>query len=152
MAYYELIYESGEHSIAYYEDDAEALDAIGAHINRAKTGVPGSAANSTPRNDLDPNDVQLPVQQQVFPAIRIVRALVYEEHPSDFDATNVSSDVAKSMVTDAIKEVAVKSVVNLQELAMVLIRSTDTRLSDTAPHESNFKAKEDRELDLKGVV
>jgi hypothetical protein len=154
MPFYEIIYESGEHSIAFYENDDEAQSAIGAHVGRAKAGEPGSP-QSTARTDLTPEESPIPVSQQRWAAQRVAKVLVYDEHPADYaeQASNISAEVAQKTAADCINEVKdTNGVVNIQQLAAALLETTAPRMLDdeTGAHESNYKMKETKELKLKG--
>jgi hypothetical protein len=142
--YYEIIYENGEHSIAEYENDGEAELAIGAHVDRAKAGLPGTP-DSLPRTDVPEN---LPVHQQTWAAQRVVKVLKYDEHPYDYGSTasNLTKEVASKTVDDCIKEVADENgIVDLKQLCAAILETTEPRL-DSGPHESNYKMKEVGEL------
>lgn len=141
--YYEVIYESGAHSVAEYADDDEALSAINAHVERAKAGEPATASSTT-RTDVEPGPTT------TWPAERVVKVLVYDRHPDDYssDANNVTADVANKTVADIAKGLADKNgVVSMQELAVAVAQSTNPRV-DSKPHETNYKMKEVRELEL----
>jgi hypothetical protein len=144
--YYEIIYENGEHSIAQYDNDEEALSAINAHVERAMTGVPGTPQSSL-RNDLTEMPANL---NATWAAQRVVKVLKYDDHPADYSETanNLTADVAKKQLADLIDEVSVDGVVNMQELAVAVSTSTSPRV-DSKPHESNYKMQETGEL--KGV-
>ena len=145
MPFYETIFETGEHSVAEYADDDEALSAARAHHERATKGEPGRG-ESTPRNDLGEDG-----QRQVmdYPAERVVKLLKYDEHPATYmeDAT-LSTDVLNSELKAIIKNIAHDGVVNLFELESALRMLTDASVPDAGRHESMYKMKEVGELTL----
>ena len=146
MAYYEIIYENGEHSIANYDSDEEALSAINEHVRRAKAGESGTP-QSTPRNDVP----ETPAANATWAAQRVVKVLKYDQHPADYaDSANaLSVEVAEKTVAALAKEIADDNgIVNMQELAIAVSNSTSPSV-DSKPHDSNYKMKETGEL--KGV-
>lgn len=80
MPFYEIVYETGSKSVAFYEDDEEMLSAVGEHHSRAKAGEPGGPAGN--------------------PAERIHHVERYSEHPNEF---GVSAEVVLEEVKEAIK-------------------------------------------------
>lgn len=113
MPTYEVIYETGNHSLADYTNDVEALSTLKAHHDRATKGEEGGPSEHK--------------------AERIVKVLVYDSHPVDFvPPVYVASSVEGLPVNEALASLA--------ELASPLVNS--------APHESNFKMPEVRELEL----
>lgn len=139
MPYYETIFETGSKSIAFYENDEEAMTAAKAHHERAKTGEPGRGA-STPRTDLGADP-----QQHVadYPAERVVKLLKYDEHPADLMADQtMSADVAKSEINDALKKSTENGVVNLMQLAAEIRELANPVVADPGRHDSMYKAKE----------
>lgn len=136
--YYEIIYENGEHSVAFYDSDEEAKSAIKAHVERAMSGVPATPA-STPRTDVTDY-----IPNATWAAQRVVKVLKYDEHPQDYGvkASNLTKEVASKTLEGCIKEVAdTNGVVNVQELAAALLETTAPRVN-SGPHESNYKAEE----------
>lgn len=128
MPYYEIIYETGEHSIACYEDDDEALSATGEQNRRATAG---EKASST-RTDGPP-------------ATRIVRVLKYDNHPADYNTMQVLN---AKQVDSTVHSVADNTgIINVPELVSRL-RDKVSPLQESDPHESNYKMEESTELDL----
>lgn len=123
MPFYEVIYETGADSIAFYESDAEALEAVQLHHERAVNGQPGGPAG--------------------FPAERVVKLLRYDAHPADLPL-EVSDDVAKKVVADAIKEQG--GTVNLNELSSAVLPRA--RKTSPEPHESKYVMAEAEEVSL----
>lgn len=137
MPFYETIFETGQNSIAFYEDDNEALRAAKAHHERAKKGEPGRG-KSTPRNDLG-DDVQQHVAD--YPAERIVELLKYDVHPADLMADQtLSSDVARKEVDAILKDKT--GVVNLMELAAEIRELANPIIDKESRQESMYKMKE----------
>jgi hypothetical protein len=129
MPYYEVIFETGEHSIAFYEDDNEAASALAAHHSRALKG--------------ELFQTRSPQDTPAGPATRIKRVFKYDEHPVEYTASGlVSVDEAKA----AIDRVAVGDQVSVWE-SSAAIRELVNAEVNTAPHESNYKAPESGELD-----
>jgi hypothetical protein len=58
MPFYEVIFETGNHSLAQYENDEEAQSALKAHHERATQGRLGTP-QSQPRNDLTDADLAI---------------------------------------------------------------------------------------------
>lgn len=123
MPYYELIFENGEHSIACYVDDAEALTAVGEQHRRAIAGEAGGAAGTR------------------HAAQRVKRVLVYDMHPSEY-----SSQVTVDAAVEALKSKAVGDLVNPMDIPNVM-RELASPMVTSAPHESNYKMQEIRELE-----
>ncbi len=144
MPFYETIFETGDHSIAFYEDDEEASRAMGAHHDRAINGESGKA-HSTPRNDL-PSTVPDPD----FPATRVTRALVYENHPADYGVGNeVEAKEAGAKLQAAVKELTNDSTINVHELANAVRElSSPLVVQRGNRHDSSYKMAEGRELEL----
>lgn len=131
MPYYEIIYETGTHSIAFYEDDDEANAALSAHHERALSGQVGGPTGHA--------------------AERIVKALVYDVHPDEFNySQTLSGEEVVGQVTAAISKIGVGGQVSVPELAAE-IRNITNPMVESGPHESNFKMPESRELPVGGV-
>lgn len=146
MPYYEIIYEDGSHSVANYEDDDECMKAITAHHERAKAGEKGTA-QSTPRFDLSPDDLALAGARE-WPAVRIKRVLVYDNHPADYatggevptqDAIKIAQQSAKAREADG--------TVPVFSMAADLTELVQPTTVKEHPHDSFYKMKESRELD-----
>lgn len=74
MPWYELVYETGNHSVAYYEDDEEMLSAVSAHHARAVAGERGNSLGTS-------NETGAPIPG--LPAERIKVVYQYKKHPGD---------------------------------------------------------------------
>ena len=121
MPVYEIIWESGEHSLAQYADDDEMKSAVLAHHDRAKNGEPGGPAG--------------------VPAQRAFKVLKYDSDPGEISET-LSADEVKAQLDAAVDEAADENgVLHLPVLHAIVgnIRSA-TVASD--PHDSNYKAEE----------
>jgi len=133
MPYYEIMYETGASSVAFYEDDAEAERAIGAHHARAVSGEPGG-----------------PIGQ---PAERIAAVYVREDHPDNYNADGtVSTEVAKSEVDALIKAggASNKGVIPLDQLAVEVRNLAHPMVAGKEnAFDSNYKMESERKLDTK---
>lgn len=127
MPFYEVVYEDGSASVAFYDGDEEASIALTAANERAKSGGKSvlSAANS--------------------PAATRVKAVYkYDAHPGDYnpDAT-MSSEVLSSEIKKMLKD---ESVVNLWEVAAKIRDLSNPFHEETKVHESKFKMQETETL------
>jgi hypothetical protein len=123
--YYEVIYETGAHSIASYDDDEQALSALNAHQERAKAGLPALAGSDVP-------------------AERIARVLVYDHHPADYNLGQQvpAQDLANTLanMTDA------DGLVNVPEVAAAVRNSTSPFVAQEGAHDSSYAMPSSREL------
>lgn len=131
MPHYEVIFETGAHSVMYADSDEEALEGLNEQHRRAVAGEFGGHAG----------------RERNFPAERVKEVLVYDEHPSDFgqDGT-VSGEVALAELTGRLKG---KKVVSVEELAAEirqLSSAIDTDAIEESRHNSQFKMKETKKL------
>lgn len=135
MPYCEIIYETGRSSVAYYETDDEAKQAIKAHHERALKGESGGPTGA--------------------PAERIKRVLVYPKHPNDYNTDQtMTADVATEEVAALIKAVSDDNGIvhvgalsqHVQALSHPMVASKETAF------DSNFKMKQDREMKVEGVT
>jgi hypothetical protein len=130
--FYEIIYETGDHSIASYDSDDEAIGAIAEHHSRAKKGLKAQATND-----------------QMGPAIRIIKVLKYDQHPADFNLTGtVEIDALTTAVDEAIRKHAVGDQVSVNQIAAEIRDIADPVITDSAPHDSNYKMTESDRLDI----
>lgn len=127
--FYEIIFETGNHSVAQYGSDEEARDAVLSHHNRALKGEKAQATN-----------------QEMGPAERVKKVLKYDSHPVDYTASQaaVASDVSAA-VEEAINENKIGDLVSVPEVAAA-VREISSPLVDSGPHESNYKMPESGEL------
>lgn len=130
MAVYEIIWESGEHSLASYDSDDEMLSAVAEQHERAKNGLPAGPAGN--------------------PATRVVKVLKYDKDPADVE-DSLSADVAKAELDAMVDEVADENgVVHLPNLLFIVDRLRSSMVA-SGPHESNYKAKESKEFAVETV-
>ena len=132
MPFYELTFEPGTSSVAFYDSEDEMKAAVAAHHQRALKGEPGG-----------------PIGQ---PAERVVAVRQYDEHPNDYNlADTLSADVAKSEVDALIKAGAASNdgVIPMGQLAVEVRRLTDPMVvAKENAFDSNFKMKEKANLKL----
>lgn len=126
--FYEIIYENGEVSVAEYASDEEALTAVTEQHNRAKAGLKNGP--------------------QAGPASRVVKVLVYPNHPGTYAGGGLSADEVQSSIKDLLKNI---DVVDVQQLAMAVSGLNHPMVSPESPHDSRFKQPEERELET-GLV
>lgn len=128
--FYEIIYETGNNSIASYENDEEAIRAISEHHRRAKNGEEAQASNP-----------------QMGPAERIVKVLKYDEHPATYLESQavVATDVMAA-VEEAINKYRVGDMVSVPQVAQA-VREITSPVVDSEKHESNYKMEERGKLD-----
>lgn len=120
--YYEILYETGAHSVACYEDDEEMLAAVTAHHARATNGELG--LNVAGGHNAE----------------RIVKVLKYEVNPGE--GVPVDQKTALKLVADTVEEhTADNGAVDLVGLAQVL-RDAASPTVESKAHESNYKAEE----------
>ena len=131
MPFYEVTFETGRSSVAFYENDAEALAANGEQDRRARAGEPGGPLG--------------------VPAERVKVIRVYDKHPNEYNPDQtMSADVAQKEVAALIKENADENgIVSLPFLALqVSVLSHPMVQSKEDSFDSNFKMKETKELAL----
>lgn len=134
--YAEVIYETGDHSIASYDDTPEGLDDFLKGLeNHHRRAVNGEAGGPTLR-----------------PAERIKKVLTYDEHPGDYMLGGlVDTSVLKSHTSEMIDKIAVGNQASVWELISEL-RQYMTALKPNRdklkPHESWYKMNETGELEL----
>lgn len=143
MPFYEVVYETGNRSVMSADSDEEAIQALQNHHERALKGEPGRGT-STARMDLGEDAPQV----FDYPAERIARVFVYEKHPVEYnEEMTMSADVLKKEVSEALKG---KTVINVMGVA-AQVRDLANPVyfeEEIGRHDSQFKMKEDKELDL----
>lgn len=131
MPYYEVIYETGSHSVAYAENDEEMTRGLAEQHARARNGMPGGPTG--------------------HPAERISSVEVYDKHPADYGVEQAFSvDVAKKTVTSLIDELADENgVVAKHDLTQAIHLTSEALVldADRKPLESQYKMKSKRSLD-----
>lgn len=124
--FYEIIYENGEVSVASYDSDEEALRAVTEQHNRAKSGQKNGP--------------------QEAPASRVVKVLAYNTHPGAYNPDGtLSADEVQAALKDMLKGV---DVVNLAQLGVAITNLAHPMQDAESPHDSRFRMKESKELDL----
>lgn len=130
MPFYEIIFETGNHSIAMYEDDDEASRALTEHHRRAKAGEAAQATN-----------------EQMGPAERVAKVLKYDQHPAEYMLTQtVSVEELETAVSEAINANKVGDLVSVPEVALAVAMATSP-VAISGPHDSNYKMEESGRLD-----
>lgn len=132
MPFYEIVYETGNMSVAEYADDEEALAAAGAQDARAREG--GQAG------------------PQGGPAERVAKLYKYDVHPNEYNAEQTASaDVVEKEVAELIKATKDKNgVVNIDQLALSVRGLSHPMTNPEHAHDSQFKMKEKSVLTLEG--
>lgn len=86
MPYYEVIYETGAHSVLFGENDEAIREGLVEHHTRALNGGPGQLASSSskhPSHD-EMHGAAAPVPIAAHAAERVKKVLVYPDaHPGD---------------------------------------------------------------------
>jgi hypothetical protein len=122
---YEVIYETGNHSLASYENDEEALRALNEHQDRAKNGQPAMEGTQVP-------------------AERIVRVLVYDHHPADY---NPNQQVPLTDLTATLDSLAEDGLVSVPEAAAAVRSTSSPFVAQEGPHDSSYAMESARELE-----
>lgn len=144
MPYYEVTYETGRCSVAFYSNDDEAQAALGEHHRRAIEGELGG-----PIGGHDPRAPGAPT----WPAERVVLIRMYDKHPNEHNPEQtMSAEVLDKEVAALVKALADDNgVVNVDRLSAEVRGLTHPMYVDKEhPFDSNFKMKEKRVLTLKG--
>lgn len=128
MPFYETIFENGRSSIAFAKNDEEFLRGAGEQHRRAKSGETGGPTG--------------------HPAERIVGAYVYDEHPNNFNAADaLTADELKKEIPNLIKALEdPNGVVPVGRLASEVRALSHPMLRESAPHDSNFKMPESKQI------
>lgn len=131
MAWYEIIYETGRTSVAFYDDDDEANRAVGEQHRRAVAGEPGGPLG--------------------VPAERVKAVFVYDKHPNEYNPDQtMTADVAKKELASLVDSSQDENgVVAIDQLALGVAGLSHPMVVSKKPFESNFKMKEARTLTLK---
>lgn len=137
MPFYEVIYETGNHSIASYEDDEEANQALTAHNDRAKSGQPGTP-ESTARPDVPDQSTQ------TWPAERIARVLVYNDHPATYNESQAVDPNVLQQAAEA--NTNPDGTVNAMQAAASIREATSPFVPQEGPHDSSYAMQADHEL------
>lgn len=141
MPFYEVAYETGRVSVAFYENDAEAESALKAHNDRAKGGLAGGPVHSHPQGVTgEPN----------WPAERIAAVYKYDKHPNEFNAAQtMSADLLEKEVAGLIKRLSDDNGVVLIDQLAVEVRGLSHPIKSRAEaHDSVFRMKETEAMQL----
>ncbi len=124
MPYYEIIYETGSHSLGNYKDDEEMFAAVKAHHARAIAGEVGGPSGHR--------------------AERIARVEKYSVHPGSVgEGSSLSADEAKAQLDEALKASTEGDVVDLAQLQMH-VRDLGSPIDNEAgPQDSEYKLEAD---------
>lgn len=126
MPFYELIYETGAHSIAFADSDADVLRGVKAQHERALTGDVGGPSG--------------------HPAERVKRVLKYDRHPADLNPGAVISEADLSAAVEGfVERKAIGGEVSVNELKAAL-DAVVSPVVHSGPHESNYAMAERNEL------
>jgi hypothetical protein len=137
MPYYEIVFETGNHSVAFYESDEEATQALTTHHERAKTGQSATPASEA-RADVE--GVPGPTN---WPAERIAKVYVFDSHPADF---NVSGAVPLETLTQNLEAMKDESGNVNTAVASSVVRNASAPFAQAeAPYDSDY-AMEHTEL------
>lgn len=128
MPFFEVVFETGDKSVAFYESDDEARRALEAHHARA---INGEAGGPTGR-----------------PAERVKHVLKYDQHPADHNLTNtLSSDELKKALPDVIEKASMGGEVSIPMVAAGIRNLTDVHTAPDHRHDSQYKMKETGKLE-----
>lgn len=145
MPFYEIIYETGNRSVIQADDDEQALSGIKAHHQRAIKGETGRGV-STARTDLQPGEAGYNPTTMDYPAERVSRVLVYDDHPGDFGQDQT---VSKDEFMEQLNAfVADKDVINVMEFSAFARDLSDPHVLPEGKQDSQYKMEQERELDL----
>lgn len=130
MPYAEFIFETGRHSVGFYEDEAEVLAAAKAANDRAKNGLP-----------------QLANHNDSAPAERIARIELYNNHPGDYGSDQLlTTSVAKKQIEDLLGAMEENGKVEVDQLALQVRNLSSPHIAKEHPHDSQYKQKADKVL------
>lgn len=85
MPYYEVIYETGAHSVLNSESDEQVMEGLNNHHERALNGMRGQLESSSSRHPSHDamHGPGAPVPVATHQAERVKRVLRYDTHPGD---------------------------------------------------------------------
>jgi 2-keto-3-deoxy-L-rhamnonate aldolase RhmA len=131
VPFYEICFETGVTSVAFYEDDAEAERAIAEHHRRAINGEEGGPLGG--------------------PAERIAKVFKYKKHPNDMNPDQtMSADVLKKEAASLIDAIADENGVVAVDQLVVGVRGLTHPMVESreSAHESIYKMKESSQMDM----
>jgi hypothetical protein len=144
LLYAEIIFETGNKSVAQYDSMEEMKSALAEHHRRALNGEPGTG-HSTLRNDLEPGESRI----GSWVAERVKKVLLYDEHPASHGEDQlVPIEDVEGAVTSAIDESGMNGVVHVHTVAAAIRDLSNPLIVEPKVHESQYKMKEKDELDL----
>jgi hypothetical protein len=133
MPFYEIVYETGNRSVAYYEGNDEAQAALSAHHEKAKTGESATPA-SEERTDIGVP----PAGPTEWPAERIAKVYVFETHPAEFGADQIVAAGTLGENLNAMRDE--EGNVNAAQAAAMVRASTSPFINPEHPHDSEYAA------------
>jgi hypothetical protein len=140
----EIIYETGNRSVAYYDTEDEMENALTEHHRRAISGEPATPKSDL-RSDLNPGESRI----GTWVAERIKRVFLYDKHPASFGEEQlVDSAALKEAVDNAISESEMNGVVHVHTIAAAVRDMSNPLQISEHPHDSQYKMDADGELDL----
>src|SRR6266566_8494531 len=109
MPFAEIVYETGNKSVAFYDTNEEMKSALTEHHRRAVGGEPATP-HSVLRQDLPASETRI----GSWVAERIKKVFLYEEHPATFGESQlVDVDTLNAVVDEAIKASEMNGVVHV---------------------------------------
>ena len=127
MPVYEIIWESGEHSLANYEDDDEMTRAVIAQHDRAKNGELGGPAGG--------------------PASRAAKVFKYKSDPAEI-SDSLSADEVKAQLSEAVDTLADENGVTYLPDLVGIVANIRSATVQSGPHDSNYKMDSDKEFGI----
>jgi len=155
----EVVFETGNKSVLSYDNEDEVKGFVQEHHRRAVMGEPGAPQNQVERTDLNPADfTNMPsiAVSRSRPAERVSRVFLYDDHPGDYNASQLVD--VKELQT-AIEAQAMGGQVSAAHVAQALANVlSPVKLPPPGEdpldwqnknrHESQYKAQETGEMDL----
>jgi hypothetical protein len=127
MPVYEIIWESGEHSLANYADDDEMTLAVLAQHDRAKNGEKGGPAGAV--------------------ATRAVKVFKYATDPGEI-SDSLSADEVKAQLSEAVDALADENGVTYLPDLVGIVANVRSATVQSAPHDSNYKMEAEKEFPI----
>jgi hypothetical protein len=131
MPFYEVCFETGRTSIAFYEDDAEAERALSEQHRRAIHGEPDGPLGG--------------------PAERVAKVYVYDRHPNDYNVEQtMSAEVMEKELSALVKKMKDENNIVPIDLLAMEVRAISHPMVEAreAGFGSIFKMKENKALDM----
>jgi len=144
MIYAEIVFETGNKSVACYENEAEMEYALAEHHRRAINGEPGSPSMNL-RSDIEPGEARI----GTWVAERVKKVFLYDEHPADFGQDQlVDAEELKTTVEEAIAESEMNGVVHVHTVAAKVRDMSSPLVTEPPIHGSQYKAPETKMANL----